>query len=207
MGTNKWAKKKYGGKYMRRAKLIVIGGSAGSLQVILGVIPAFGPDVPVPVLIVVHRNVDFESGLEALLSSKTRAIVKEVEEKELIVAGTIYLAPADYHVLIEADHTFSLDYSEKVNFSRPSIDVSFFCAADVYGKDLVCVLLSGGNADGVDGLEYVRERGAVAVVQDPATADVPYMPQHAISRIPVDFIVPAEEMPAFLKGLVYLPPS
>ena len=192
---------------MRRAKLIIIGGSAGSLQVILGIIPTIGPDMPLPIVIVLHRHVDFESNLGDLLSSKTRATIKEVEEKEPILPGTIYIAPADYHVLIEKDYTFSLDYSEKVNFSRPSIDVTFRCAADVYDKKLVCVLLSGGNADGVNGMEYAKERGGVLVVQDPSTADVPYMPQHAIARMAVDFIVPAEEMPAFIKRLAYLPPA
>jgi two-component system chemotaxis response regulator CheB len=192
---------------MRRAKLIVIGGSAGSLQVILGIIPAIGPDLPLAMLVVIHRNVDFESSLEELLSARTRAAIKEVEEKDPILPGTIYLAPADYHVLIEDDQTFSLDYSEKVNFSRPSIDVTFRSAADVYGEKLVCVLLSGGNADGAEGLSYVKEKGGVVVAQDPATAEVPYMPQHAITRMTIDFIVPAEEMPAFIKGLVYLPPA
>jgi len=158
-------------------------------------------------LIVLHRNVDFESSLEELLSSRTRAPVREVEEKDPVVAGTIYIAPADYHLLIEADQTFSLDYSEKVNFSRPSIDVTFRSAADVYGKKLVCVLLSGGNSDGVEGMLYVKEKGGVVVAQDPETAEVPYMPQHAIIRMTIDFIVPAEEMPAFIKGLAYLPPA
>jgi len=192
---------------MRRAKLIIIAGSAGSLQVILDIISTIGRDLPLSVVIVIHRTVVFESGLEDLLSGRTRATIREVEEKDPIQPGTIYLAPADYHLLVEEDHTFSLDYSEKVNFSRPSIDVTFRCAADVYGKKLVCVLLSGGNADGVDGMEYAKEKGGVLVVQDPATADVPYMPQHAIDRMKVDFIVSAEEMPAFIKGLAYLPPA
>jgi two-component system chemotaxis response regulator CheB len=192
---------------MRRAKLIIIAGSAGSLQVILGIISTIGRDLPLSVVIVIHRTVVFESGLEDLLSGRTRATFREVEEKDPILPGIIYLAPADYHLLIEEDHTFSLDYSEKVNFSRPSIDVTFRCAADVYGRKLVCVLLSGGNADGVDGMEYAKEKGGVLVVQDPATADVPYMPQHAIDRMKVDFVVSAEEMPAFIKGLAYLPPA
>ncbi|HVV03174.1 MAG TPA: chemotaxis protein CheB [Puia sp.] len=192
---------------MRRAELIVIGGSAGSLQVIMSIIPAIGPDLPLAILVVIHRNVDFESSLEELLSARTRVSIKEVEEKDPILPGTIYLAPADYHVLIEDDRTFSLDYSEKVNFSRPSIDVTFRSAAEVYGKKLVCVLLSGGNADGVEGMLYVKEKGGGVVAQDPATAEVPYMPQHAIIRMTIDFIVPAGEMPAFIKGLVYLPPA
>jgi two-component system chemotaxis response regulator CheB len=192
---------------MKRAELMVIGGSAGSLQVILGILPAIQSDFPLPILIVLHRNGVFESNLEDLLASRTRASIKEVEEKEPILPGVIYIAPADYHVLIENDRTFSLDYSERVNFSRPSIDVTFRCASDVYGADLVCLLLSGGNADGVEGLQYVKGRGGVVVVQDPATAEVPYMPEHAIARVGADFVVPAGELPAFLKGLAFLPPA
>lgn len=192
---------------MRRPELMIIGGSAGSLQVILGILPVIDPGFPLPILIILHRNSVFESSLEELFASRTRAPIKEVEEKESILPGTIYIAPADYHVLIEEDHTFSLDYSERVNFSRPSIDVSFHCAGDVYGTALMCLLLSGGNADGVDGLQYVKGRGGVVVVQDPATAEVPYMPQHAASQVAVDFLVPAEELPAFLKGLASLPPA
>jgi len=192
---------------MRRAKLIVIGGSAGSLQVIMEIISTIRPDFPLPVLIVLHRNSSFESSLEDLFASRSRALIKEVEEKEVIMPGVVYIAPPDYHVLIEEDQTFSLDYSERVNFSRPSIDVAFHCASDVYGAELVCLLLSGGNADGVEGLEYVKERGGIVVVQDPATADVPYMPQHAVTKVAVDFIVSAEELPAFMKGLAFLPPG
>jgi len=192
---------------MKRPKLMIIGGSAGSLQVILGILPEIHPDFPVPILIVLHRNSGFESSLEELLASRTQTPIKEVEEKEPILPGFVYIAPADYHVLIENDHTFSLDYSERVNFSRPSIDVTFRCAGDVYGPDLICLLLSGGNADGVEGLQYVKGRGGVVVVQDPATAEVPYMPQHAVSLVDTDFLVPAEELPAFLKGLAILPPA
>ncbi|MBN9386253.1 MAG: chemotaxis protein CheB [Chitinophagaceae bacterium] len=191
---------------MRRAKLMVIGGSAGSLQVIMEIMSVIRPDFPLPVLIVLHRNSIFESNLEELFASRSQAIIKEVEEKEVILPGVIYIAPADYHVLIEEDQTFSLDYSERVNFSRPSIDVTFRCAADVYGTDLVCLLLSGGNADGVEGLGYVKERGGLTVVQDPVTAEVPYMPQHALSQVAVDFVVAAGNIPAFIKGLAFLPP-
>jgi len=192
---------------MRRPKLLIIGGSAGSLQVILDIISSIRPDFPVPVLIVLHRNSAFESSLEELFASKSHATIKEIEEKEPILPGVIYIAPADYHVLMEEDQTFSLDYSERVNFSRPSIDVAFRCASDVYGASLVCLLLSGGNSDGVAGLEYVRSMGGVTIVQDPATAEVPYMPQHAIDQVAIDFVLPAEDLPGFLKGLVFLPPA
>jgi two-component system chemotaxis response regulator CheB len=186
---------------MKPDKLLVIGGSAGSLQVILALLGAIGEDFPMPVLIVLHRNGGFESSLEELFSSRTRLPIREVEEKDPLHAGTIYLCPADYHVLLEKDHSFSLDYSERVHFSRPSIDVTFRSAADIFGPGLICLLLSGGNADGAEGMQYAQERGGLAVVQDPATADVPYMPQLAISRMKVDFIVPADEIPGFVHGL------
>ena len=186
---------------MKPDKLLVIGGSAGSLQVVLSLLGVIGEDFPLPVLIVLHRNGGFESSLEELFSSRTHLPIKEVEEKDPLRAGTIYLCPADYHVLLEKDHSFSLDYSERVHFSRPSIDVTFRSAADVFGPGLICLLLSGANADGAEGMQYVQERGGLTVVQDPATADVPYMPQQVISRMKVDFIVAADEIPAFVHGL------
>jgi two-component system chemotaxis response regulator CheB len=171
--------------------------------VILNFLAAIPRTFPLPVLIVLHRNGVFESTLEELFSSRTLLPVKEVEEKEPILPGTIYVCPADYHVLLEKDHSFSLDYSERVNYSRPSIDVTFRSAADSFGSALVALLLSGGNADGVEGLEYVKARGGVVVVQDPATADVPFMPQQAMLKNEIDYIVPAEEIPAFLQGLAH----
>ncbi len=144
---------------MRQDKLVLIAGSAGSLQVILAVLMAMGRQYPIPVLVVLHRNNVFESSLEELLSTRTNLVIKEVEEKEPIVPGVVYLCPADYHVLVEKDLTFSLDYSERVNYSRPSIDVTMRSAADVYGEGLIALLLSGGNADGSDGMEYVQYQG------------------------------------------------
>lgn len=186
---------------MKPDKLLVIGGSAGSLQVILALLAAIGEDFPMPVLIVLHRNGGFESSLEDLFSSRTRLPIREVEEKDPLRAGTVYLCPADYHVLLEKDHSFSLDYSERVHFSRPSIDVTFRSAADIFGPGLICLLLSGGNADGAEGMQYAKERGGLTVVQEPATADVPYMPQQVINRMKVDFIVPTDEIPAFVRQL------
>ena len=186
---------------MKPDKLLVIGGSAGSLQVILSLLAVIGEDFPMPVLIVLHRNGGFESNLEELFSLRTNLPIREVEEKDQLRAGTIYLCPADYHVLLEKDHSFSLDYSERVHFSRPSIDVIFRSAADIFGPGLVCLLLSGANADGTEGMQYVQEKGGLTIVQDPATADVPYMPQQVISRMKADFIVPADEIPGFVRGL------
>jgi len=146
---------------MKQDKLLLIAGSAGSLQVVLAVLTALGREYPIPVLVVLHRNNVFESSLEELMASRTNLVIKEVEEKESILPGIVYLCPADYHVLVEQDHTFSLDYSERVNYSRPSIDVSMRSAADVYGSGLITLLLSGGN---IDPLAHSRviERGLAA---------------------------------------------
>ncbi|MHA4807119.1 chemotaxis protein CheB [Flavitalea flava] len=186
---------------MKQIKLIVIGGSAGSLQVLLNILSVIPANFPIPMLVVLHRNSAFESSLEELLASKTKAIIKEVEEKDAVTAGTIYICPADYHVLIEKEHSFSLDYSERVNYSRPSIDVTFRSAADAYGEGLACILLSGGNADGAEGLEYAKIMGGMTIVQDPASADVSYMPEQAIARTTVDHILPAMEIPGFISRL------
>jgi two-component system chemotaxis response regulator CheB len=185
---------------MRTDKLVLIAGSAGSLQVMLSILLAMGREYPIPVLVVLHRNNVFESSLEELMSIRTNLVIKEVEEKEPILPGIVYLCPADYHVLLEKDRTFSLDYSERVNYSRPSIDVTMRSAADVFGAGLIALLLSGGNADGSDGLAYVQSRGGLAIVQDPGTAEVPYMPQQAILRLSVDLVVPTEELPGLFKG-------
>ncbi|HTR28454.1 MAG TPA: chemotaxis protein CheB [Puia sp.] len=183
---------------MKPDKLLVIGGSAGSLQVILGILAA-EDGFPMPVLVVLHRNAGIESTLEHLIFTRTGLPIKEVEEKDPLLNGTVYLCPADYHVLLEFDGSFSLDYSERVNFCRPSIDVSFRSAADVYGVGVLAILLSGGNADGVEGLQYVREGGGMTVVQDPATAEVPYMPQQAVSRVKPDHILAPEDIPVFIR--------
>lgn len=186
---------------MMQDKILLIGGSAGSLQVLVGMLAAMGRGYSMPVLVVLHRNNVFESSLEELLSSRTQLTIKEVEEKEPIVPGIVYLCPADYHVLIEQDHTFSLDYSERVNFSRPSIDVSFRSAAEVYCAGVTAVVLSGGNADGTEGMQYVQAMGGFTIVQDPHTAEVPYMPQQVLLKMGVDLVVRAEELPGLIRGL------
>lgn len=184
-------------------RLLVIGGSAGSLHVVLSILKELGPGYPLPVLIVFHRNSSFDSSLEELLSSRSRLPIKEVEEKDVLRPGTVYVCPADYHVLLEQDHTTSLDYSERVNFSRPSIDVTFRSAAEVYGPGLTALLLSGGNADGSEGMECVKERGGFTLLQDPQTAEVPYMPQQVMLRMTVDRVASAEELPFLVRGLAY----
>lgn len=186
---------------MNRCKALIIGGSAGSLEVLLKVLPGLNTDLSFPIVIVIHRKHGTDSLLPDLLATRTKLKVKEVEEKEPLLAGTIYIAPSDYHLLIEQDQTFSLDYSEKINFSRPAIDATFQTAAEVYGKQLVCILLSGSNSDGVNGLKTVKVWGGQTGIQDPATAQVSYMPQQAMSNVEIDHILNAETMGEFINSL------
>ncbi|MET4082443.1 two-component system chemotaxis response regulator CheB [Pedobacter sp. UYP30] len=182
-------------------KAMVIGGSAGSLNVLLEVLPLLKADIDFPILIVVHRKPGSESMLVELLQSRTLLSVKEVEEKNFLKGGIIYLAPANYHVLIEEDKSFSLDYSEKVNYSRPSIDVAFQSAAEVYKEKLVGILLSGSNADGTEGLKRVGKLGGTVVIQNPDTAIMPYMPEIAISTVNQSLVIDADKMADYINLL------
>lgn len=168
---------------MTLVPLIIAGGSAGSLEAIFQMVSHLPRQGYFAFLIVLHRKQDADSSLAQLLQSKSKWPVAEAEEKQLILPGHIYLCPPDYHLLLEQDGTLSLDASEKVNFSRPSIDIIFESAASVYGTSLLCILLSGANNDGVAGLEYAAFCGARIVVQAPSEAPMPYMPLQAIAAL------------------------
>jgi two-component system chemotaxis response regulator CheB len=186
---------------MTNSKLIIIGGSAGSLQVILKLFTTIKKDFPVPVVLILHRTPVADQLLEELLNGKTDLMVKEVEEKEMPLPGYLYVCPADYHVLFEKDGSFTLDYSEKINFSRPSIDVAFQSAADAFGEKLICILLSGANADGTDGMTYVKKCRGITIVQDPNDAEVSYMPLQAVQRAKPDHVFNHAEIKKFIEAL------
>lgn len=189
------------GDQRRHCDVVLIGGSTGSLEVLLQVLPALKPPLSFALVIILHRKNSTDSTLANLLSLKTTIAFTEVDDKDPVRAGAIYLAPADYHLLIEQDRTFSLDDSEKVNYSRPSIDVTFESAADVYGPSLVGVLLSGANADGTAGLKAIKKVGGTAVVQQPDTALVAFMPQQAILNAPIDHVLNVEQLATYLNAL------
>lgn len=186
---------------MENCKALVIGGSAGSLDVLLKVLPGIDPSLTFAIIIVIHRKPGNDSLLADLLKTKTNLPVKEIEEKEKIICPHIYIAPPNYHLLIEHDFTFSLDASEKVNFSRPSIDVTFESASEVFGKNLVCLLLSGANSDGTAGLQKVIAKGGSAIIQNPDSAIVPFMPEYANGHISVDAALTPEEMADYINKL------
>ncbi|QJW90894.1 chemotaxis protein CheB [Spirosoma taeanense] len=194
-------------RLMEKYKAVLIGGSTGSIDVLLQLLPALRPPLSFALIIVVHRKNTADSTLANLLSFKTNLPLREVDDKDPMLPGNIYLAPADYHLLLEQDGTFSLDDSEKVNYSRPSIDVTFESAADVYGPALVGVLLSGANADGTAGLRAIKKAGGVLVAQQPETAQVGFMPQQAILSAPVDYVLDVPELIRFINRLSELAPK
>jgi two-component system chemotaxis response regulator CheB len=191
------------GQSIGKYAVLLIGGSAGSVEAVLKLLPLLPNNRQFAVLLVLHRR-SGESLLPHLLSHRTTWIVKEAEEKETIEAGTVYVAPADYHLLVEKDRSFSLDYSEKVNYSRPSIDVTFDTAAEAYGAAAMALLLSGANHDGTAGLLNIKKAGGYVMVQDPLEAQVSYMPQQAIEQVRVDAVVKVADVPSLLQRLVQL---
>jgi two-component system chemotaxis response regulator CheB len=162
------------------ARVIVIGGSAGALEVLLAILPTLPATRTTPIVIVLHLAPTPPSLVPALLERATALRVIEVEDKQPLLPGTIHVAPANYHVLFERDATLALSVDEAVNFSRPSIDVSFESVARAFGPGAIGILLSGANDDGAVGLWHIAEAGGLAVVQDPATARQPIMPRAAI---------------------------
>ncbi len=186
---------------MSNCEAIWIGGSAGSLDVLLKVLPRLREDIDFAIVIVLHRKPGADILLTDLLSSRTNIPVKEIEEKDPVKPGVIYLAPSDYHLLVERDSTFSLDHSEKVNYSRPSIDVAFESAAEVYKEKLVGLLLSGANADGVNGLLKIKKMGGRVIIQHPDSAKVSYMPAQAGLYVDYDALLQIEEIADWINKL------
>ncbi|HYE55071.1 MAG TPA: chemotaxis protein CheB [Chitinophagaceae bacterium] len=183
-------------------KTIVIGGSAGSLDSMLRIIAGLPASKKFIVIVVLHRKNDTDSILTDLIRARTRLAVREVEDKEAIVPGTVYLAPPDYHLLIENEQLFSLDTSERVHFSRPSIDVTFESVAETFGERAIGILLSGANADGAAGLEKIKHLGGFTIVQDPASAEVGFMPQQAINRGAPNQVLLADQIAAVVNNLL-----
>lgn len=178
------------------SSVIVIGASAGGVQALLTLLPALPADFPRAVLIVVHVPPEHDHGLAALFEARCAMRVREAEDKELPEPGTIYFAPANYHLLLEPDGSMALSADDPVNHSRPSIDVLFESAGDALRQRLIAVLLTGANQDGAEGLRAVARAGGIVIVEDPATARVPTMPAAGLAlcsgatRLAIDAIAP-----------------
>ena len=181
--------------YIRKKyKAIVIGTSNGGMATLTKLLPVLPHDYPIPVTIVQHLAPLQEDFLIKYYNDRCALTVKEADEKEENQSGYIYFAPPNYHLLIEKDKTFSLSIDKKVNFVRPSIDVLFESAVDAYLSDLIGIILTGANIDGVHGLEQIKMNDGLTIVQDPATAESSFMPQAAIDAVKIDYIMPVEEI-------------
>ena len=186
---------------VHRYEAVVIGVSAGGVNALSKIIPAFPEQFPLPVLIVHHRGEDRESlGIE-YLKTISPLVVKEVVQGDRIEAGAIYLAPGAYHLLVEKDFTLSLSVDEMVQYSRPSIDVLFESAADAYEDKLIGIVLTGANADGAEGLRKIKKFGGLTIVENPDTAYCEIMPAAALKLSKPDHVLNLEEISPFLASV------
>ncbi len=186
-------------------ELIVVGASWGGLRAIGTVLDGLPDELSAAIAIAQHRAPDSAPGaLADLIQRHTSLPVVDVDDKTAIEAGHVYLAPPDYHLLVEPG-SFALSVDERVQFARPSIDVLFESAADAYAERVIGVILTGANEDGAAGLARIKERGGVAVVQDPGSAERSTMPTAAIAATHADVVLPVEEIAGFLRGLVLAP--
>jgi two-component system, chemotaxis family, protein-glutamate methylesterase/glutaminase len=185
--------------------LVVVGVSAGGLHALCTIVRALPDDFEAALVIVQHRSRDSDALCE-ILQECTSLTLAEVVDKASIRAGEVYLAPPDYHVLVE-DGYFSLTVDEPVRYSRPSIDVTFDSAAETYGPGVIGVVLTGANRDGASGLRRIVDEGGAAVIQDPDTAEVGVMPRAAMADVPEAQVVPLEQIASVLVELVRAAPA
>jgi len=182
-------------------ELVCIGASWGGLNAVGRVLADLPEEIDLPIVIAQHRHPDSLAGtLAELLSLRIDRPVLDVEDKMPIERRHVYIAPPDYHLLVQRG-SFALSLDERVQYSRPSIDVLFESAADAYGTGVIGIILTGANVDGAAGLARIKRRGGVAVIQDPGGAMRRTMPEAAIASTAADAILPLEEIGKFLYGL------
>lgn len=182
-------------------KLIVMGGSWGAMRASLFILKELPEGYPLPIWLVLHRQKNQPSELHRIYQKQLMLQVQEIDEKQALKPGCVYLAPANYHVLLENDFSFSLDTSEAVNFSRPSIDVSFRSAARVAGEETLGVLLSGASSDGSQGLKEIEDKGGEVIIQSPEEAEAKVMPNAAKALLPHARVLTVRQIQAYLLSL------
>jgi two-component system chemotaxis response regulator CheB len=182
-------------------ELIAIGGSWGGMTALSRLLDALPPEVRQPIVVVLHRSpTSVEGGLATVLQAHVARPVADAEDKDPLEPYRIYLAPPDYHLLVERGW-LSLSIDERVHYARPSIDVLFESAAESYGDAAIGIILTGANDDGAAGLAAIKRAGGVALVQDPETSERRRMPEAALAATHADAVLPLDEMPKFLYGL------
>lgn len=186
-------------------KIVIIGGSAGSFQVVTKILSQLPKDYPYPVVLALHRLKHVRHGFVEALSIKSNLPVVEPNDKDPIKAGKIYLAPANYHLYIDLAGTFALSTEEPVNHSRPGIDLTFITGAYAYKNKAIGVILSGANKDGALGLKKIKDWGGLTIVQSIEESQMPTMPQAALEKTKeVDYILNTE---GIIKTLITLAKS
>ncbi len=184
-----------------KSKFVIIGGSAGSFQVVTKILANLPNDFNIPLFLCLHRLKHIRSGFVEALSIKSSLPIVEPRDKEHIRTGRVYLAPANYHMYIELGNNIALSTEDAVNHSRPSIDLSFFSAAYAYKSKLIGIILSGANRDGAAGLKSIKDAGGTVIVQDPEECQVKTMTSAALKATEADYVYKTDEIIEFLRRL------
>lgn len=181
---------------------IVVGTSAGGLHALTAILQELPPDYPIPIIVVQHRSKDQRDLFEEVLQSKCKIKIKQADEKEKIISGYVYTAPPNYHLLVESDMTFSLSSDEPVLYSRPSINVLFESAAEVYRNQLAGIILTGANNDGAAGISMIKKYDGLTIAQSPEEAQFPLMPAASIGTKKIQHIWKLVEIQNFLLKII-----
>jgi two-component system chemotaxis response regulator CheB len=188
---------------MARPEAIVIGCSAGGLDALRPLLHALAPPLPQAVIVCSHSGDQGTGLLGSLLAPHARIPVHEARERWPVQPGVIHVAPPGYHLLIERNRHFALSVDAPEHYSRPSIDVLFESAAETYGPRLIGVMLTGASQDGAQGMSLIRRAGGLAIVQDPADAAAPAMPQAALDHAGADHCLPLAQIAPLLNQLAH----
>ncbi|MCS5422035.1 MULTISPECIES: chemotaxis protein CheB [Psychrilyobacter] len=181
-------------------KAIVIGTSAGGIEALKIVLKDLEPTIELPIIIVIHIK-ERTDGFSKIYENLNKLTIKEAEDKEEIKNGVIYFAPSNYHLSIEDDYTFSLSVEEKVNYSRPSIDILFKSAAEVYTDNLLGIILTGANSDGALGIEKINKLGGKCIVQDSEEAYFDTMPRAALKYVSTCDVMSLDSINRYIKKI------
>lgn len=199
-GIRQWRDGRVMKEALRKYEIIVIGCSMGGMHAMQEILHALPEDFSIPIAVVQHRYRTSDEGLPAFLRRQTKLNVVDALDKQWIKPGTVYLAPANYHLLVSPGE-LHLSVDDAVAYSRPSVDVLFESAAEAYGSGVIGVVLTGANSDGAQGAKKIKDAGGFVVVQDPSTAEAPSMPESAIAAARVDRILRLERIGPFLVEL------
>lgn len=183
-------------------RIVCIGTSFGGIKAVTATLSTLPKDFPLPILVVQHVAADQDHTIVDYINEHLSLTVKLAQDKEPLLPGYVYYAPPNYHLLVEEEETLSLSIDEKVNYSRPSIDVLFESVADSFAAKAIGIILTGANDDGAKGMKQIKMNGGLTIVQDPETAESPIMPNETIRMINVDYVLSLKEIRKLLKKLV-----